>query len=101
MKAALVRAHELARQSDAERFNIGGLLLIGTPHLSPELGNGSPEIAVEKQQPRAKLDFGKAKVGLQQQAAWVDVEMSAATQRTRFLPTRKPASGGNKGHLAV
>jgi hypothetical protein len=61
--------------------------LIGTPHLRPELDNGLPEIAVEKQQARAKLDFGEAKVGLQQRAAWVDVEMSAATQGTRFLPT--------------
>src|SRR5215831_11498136 len=86
-QAALVHAHELASQSDAERFGIGGLPLIRTPHLRPELDSGIPEIAVKKQQPRAKLDFGEAKVGLQQRAAWVDVEVSAATQRTRFLPT--------------
>src|SRR5262249_25007888 len=86
-QAALVHAHEFASQSDAKRFGIGGLPLIGTPHLRPELDTGIPEIAVEKQQPRAKLDFGEAKVGLQQRAAWVDVEVSAATQRTRFLPT--------------
>src|SRR5262245_56394002 len=86
-QAGLVHAHQLASQSDAERFGIGGLLLIGTPQLSPELGSGIPEIAVEKQQPRTKLDFGEAKIGLQQRAAWVDVEMSAATQRTRLLPT--------------
>src|SRR5262245_13051357 len=84
---ALVHAHELVCQCDTERFGIGGLLLIGTPHLRPELDSRIPEIAVEKQQPRAKLDFGEAKVGLQQRAAWVDVEVSAATQRTRFLPT--------------
>jgi len=86
-QAALVHAHELASQSDAERFGIGGLPLIRTPHLRPELDSGIPEIAVEEEQARAKLDFGKAKVGLQQRAAWVDVERSAATQCTRFLPT--------------
>src|SRR5262249_59851955 len=58
-QAALVHAHELASQSDAERFGIGGLLLIGTPHLRPELDSGIPEIAVEKQQSRAKLDSAK------------------------------------------
>src|SRR6516164_11353248 len=78
-QAAFVHAHEFASQNDAKRFGIGGLPLIRTPHLRPELGSGLPESAVEKQQARAKLDFGKAKVGLQQRAAWVDVEMSAAT----------------------
>src|SRR5262249_5462695 len=100
-QAALVHAHELASQSDAERFGIGGLPLIRTPELRPELDSGIPEIAVEEQQAWAKLDFGKAKVGLQQRAAWVDVEMSAATQGSRFLPPGEPASGGDKGHLAV
>src|SRR5262249_48954428 len=60
-QAALVHANELASQSDAERFGIGGLLLIGTPQLRPELDSGIPEIAVEEQQAWAKLDFGEAK----------------------------------------
>src|SRR5262245_47819456 len=72
-QAALVHAHELASQSDAERFGIGGLPLIGTPYPRPELGSGIPQRAVERRQPRAKLDVGGARVGLPQRAAWVDV----------------------------
>src|SRR5262249_18667900 len=98
---ALVHAHELVRECDAERFDIGILASIRMRYLRLEFGDGVPEIAVEKEQPWAKLNVAKAKIGLQQRAARVDVEVSAARQGTRLLPAKEPASRGNEGHLAA
>src|SRR5262245_1045335 len=65
-----------------------------------ELQHGRPNVAVEEEQSRPEVDFGKAELG-EQRAARVDVEERAAQQAARFLPAVEPAPHGDKRHLVI
>ena len=96
---AVVETQQLVHHHDAERLGILALIDTRILGLRLELGGCLPQVLVEEEQTRLELPFGKTQLGVDQWAAWIDVEVGDARQHPRLLPAEKPVAGGNEAQL--
>src|SRR5258708_21035509 len=95
-----IDAYELVRQHDAERFGVLPVHRARVLDQRLELEGGLPEGAIVKKQPRLEFDLAEAQRGIGERPARIDVEISCARQRARFLRSAEIMSGRNEGQLA-
>src|SRR5262249_49936527 len=103
-RTAVIDAHELVRQGDAERVHIDALRSAWMLELRLELQRGRPNVAVEEEQSGTEIDVGEAEIG-EQRAAWVDVEetgcapgcAASASRRSVGQPARTSSCDSTRG----